>query len=98
MLRRSTALQIGGFRKEYELAQDFDMLLRLAEVGQLANLPQKVISYRLRMDSAGNSNMQRQRTAAMLALTDACKRRRIRHCRLLETTDVKQPIHSTEEI
>ena len=48
MMARLDALHsIGGYRETYEPAEDYDLLLRLAEVGRLANLPELLFDYRL---------------------------------------------------
>ena len=35
---RQAVARIGGFRSHFPIAEDFDLYLRLAEVGRLANL------------------------------------------------------------
>jgi hypothetical protein len=37
----------GGYRASFELAEDMDLWLRLAEIGELANLDVNVLRYRL---------------------------------------------------
>lgn len=46
LFRRSVYESVGGYDPRWELAQDFDLWLRLAEVGQLANLPDCLLFYR----------------------------------------------------
>ncbi|MEO1391070.1 MAG: glycosyltransferase [Cyanobacteria bacterium J06634_6] len=47
MFVRSALTEIGGYRPDWEPAEDFDLFLRLAEIGKLANLPQVLMKYRL---------------------------------------------------
>src|SRR5262245_2251394 len=46
MMRRDALLRIGGYRETYEPIEDFDLWLRLAEVGELANIPEPLFRYR----------------------------------------------------
>jgi glycosyltransferase involved in cell wall biosynthesis len=59
MLRKSVALKVGGYRHDYPYSEDFDLFLRMAEVGRLANLPDGLVKYRLH---AGSSNWNHHRT------------------------------------
>jgi glycosyltransferase involved in cell wall biosynthesis len=73
---RAAALRaIGGYRAAYEPAEDFDLFLRLAEVGQLANLPAIVHEYRMHPQAAGYAHAQLQAQRLLEALTDAYRRR-----------------------
>jgi hypothetical protein len=74
-MRRDAVLAVGGYRAEYECAEDLDLFLRLAEVGRLANLPEVLITYRQHLGSIGASRrrLQVERTAAAVA---AARRRR----------------------
>jgi glycosyltransferase involved in cell wall biosynthesis len=47
MIRTTAMQQIGGYRTEYQWVEDKDLWLRLAEIGQLANLPAPLLQYRL---------------------------------------------------
>jgi glycosyltransferase involved in cell wall biosynthesis len=59
MLRKSVALQVGGYRHDYPHSEDFDFFLRMAEVGRLANLPDVLVRYRVH---ASSSNWKYHRT------------------------------------
>lgn len=79
-MRRSVVLQVGGFRQQFPPSEDYDLLLRLAEVGQLANLPEFLVQYRFHR---GNATFQRQQEMARHAwdaLLEACTRRGVRPC------------------
>lgn len=47
MFSREALEHIGGYRPEFEPAEDFDLFIRLSEVGKLANLSQPLMRYRL---------------------------------------------------
>jgi glycosyltransferase involved in cell wall biosynthesis len=47
MMRRDAVVAAGGYREAYLRAEDYDLWLRLAERGKLANLPEPLIEYRL---------------------------------------------------
>lgn len=74
-LRKAAVIAIGCYRDLYKHAEDFDLFLRLAEIGRLANLPEVMVEYRQHMQSIGYSNASAQRNAKERALTDARSRR-----------------------
>ena len=74
-IRRTALLAIGGYRKEYEWAEDLDLFLRLAEVGRLANLPDVLLTYRQHASSVGYSKRELQRERAAAATRSAMRRR-----------------------
>ena len=47
MMRRAALEDVGGYRRAYQRAEDYDLWLRLAERGRLANLPEALLEYRL---------------------------------------------------
>jgi glycosyltransferase involved in cell wall biosynthesis len=51
MMRRDAALRVGGFREPFRIGEDFDLLLRLSEVGRMANLPEILYYYRQHLSS-----------------------------------------------
>ena len=55
MYRRHLALQVGGYRQEYDYMEDLDLFLRMAEVGRLANLPQPLLQYREHLGKVGHA-------------------------------------------
>lgn len=62
MFRRSTALSIGGYRREYAIAEDYDLWTRLAEHGRIVMLP--FIGVRRRHHAAAASTVERTRQSA----------------------------------
>ncbi|HMU37944.1 MAG TPA: glycosyltransferase [Pseudomonadota bacterium] len=51
MMRRDAVEKIGGYRAKYDLVEDLDLFLRLAEVGSLANLPEPLLRFRQHFQS-----------------------------------------------
>jgi len=52
MMRRQAVLGAGGYRADLRAAEDHDLLLRLAEHGQLGNVPAALVKYRQHFTSA----------------------------------------------
>jgi hypothetical protein len=69
MMRREVVQRLGGYRPECDTVEDHDLWLRLARVGQLANLQAVVLCYRLHPASVcwQKSDVQRQRMNQLLA-------------------------------
>jgi glycosyltransferase involved in cell wall biosynthesis len=68
---------VGSYDAAYETAEDIDLWLRLGEVGELRNLPEVVLKYRLHDKSISGSSGQRQRETASRACARAWQRRGI---------------------
>jgi len=66
MMRRDAYLQAGGYRPGLNLAEDYDLWLRMAAVTEMANLPERLVKHRLHRKSVS----ARRRTA--LALSGLC--------------------------
>jgi len=75
MVRRSALDRVGGYRPEYEPAEDFDLWLRLAEVGELAVLPDRLVRYRVHPQSVSSTRVRQQGTAMWRGVLDAVRRR-----------------------
>ncbi len=74
-MRRDAALAIGGFREGYDCAEDLDLYLRLAEIGQLAALPRVLYTYRQHLSSIGHARRDQQLQSTKVAIRDARSRR-----------------------
>lgn len=70
MIRKTALLKIGGYDASMVTVEDLDMLLRLGEVGMLANLKDVVLKYRFHRKSVSAENILYQREMAQ----EACKR------------------------
>jgi glycosyltransferase involved in cell wall biosynthesis len=77
LIRKDAMLNVGGYREEFQHAEDLDLWLRLGEVGKLANVPDIVLRYRLHDDSVSYKNALLQQSSAQRACSDAWKRRGI---------------------
>lgn len=75
MMRASVLKKIGGYNEDFSSAQDIDLFLRLAEVGELANLEDVLMSYRIHTKSMGYTNRPTQIQNAWRAGKQAAERR-----------------------
>jgi hypothetical protein len=62
MFRKSAALRAGGYRQELEYQEDYDLWLRMLDVGQAAQLPDVLLYYRLSSASVSFRNRRQQST------------------------------------
>lgn len=77
MVQRAAMLQVGGYDESMVASSDLDLWLRLGEIGQLANLPQTLLHYRLHSQSITHSKQRRQSQDALHACQRAWQRRGI---------------------
>jgi glycosyltransferase involved in cell wall biosynthesis len=75
MIRRSALQQIGGYDEAMQTVEDLDMLLRLGEIGLLANLPDTVLKYRFHMESVSAKHSDFQYQMIQAACRQAWQRR-----------------------
>lgn len=68
MIRHEALHRIGGYAEDYRYAQDYDLLLRLSELGLLANIPHVLLDYRLHLQNISHVKSQQQESFAQLAL------------------------------
>lgn len=73
-MRHDVVKQLGGFRKPFSVCEDFDLCLRMAERGTVANVPEVVLFYRQHMGSACNSTRSKLAGYAQLARALAAER------------------------
>jgi glycosyltransferase involved in cell wall biosynthesis len=71
MMRGDALSLVGGYRVAFEPAEDMDLWLRLANVGELANLDVNVLRYRVHATSMTATYAASQATATALALVSA---------------------------
>jgi len=76
MMRHSTVDRVGGYRRFFLAAEDYDLWLRIAEQGKVANLPARLGGYRVHAASTTMRHAVRQAFSAALARTCAAARRR----------------------
>ena len=75
MMRLDTLRSIGGYVEHFVVAQDYDLLLRLAEVGKLANLDEILTKYRVDPDGVSSRRRDEQIRLVGDALVRARRRR-----------------------
>ncbi len=76
-MRRASLLAVGAYRAAFELAEDYDLWLRLAEVGRLANCQEILFWFREHANSLSKSRREEQRLATWKAVQDAYRRRNL---------------------
>jgi GT2 family glycosyltransferase/glycosyltransferase involved in cell wall biosynthesis len=74
--RRELALALGGFRREFDLSQDYDFALRAAERGrEIVHIPHVLYHWREHATSGASGGKPQARKTNIAALADAVKRR-----------------------
>jgi glycosyltransferase involved in cell wall biosynthesis len=74
-MRLDAVKQIGGYHLHNEPAEDLDLLLRLAENGRLAKLPDVLFQYRMHFKSVGHTRRMEQAATVARIVNDARARR-----------------------
>ncbi|CUH20550.1 Putative glycosyltransferase EpsE [Jannaschia seosinensis] len=77
MMRRDAVLAVGGYHPDFHGAEDHDLWLRMAEIGQLENLPDVLIKYRIHAGSISSTKRDLQRQLCLCACEAAWQRRGI---------------------
>lgn len=90
-LRAVDAARPGPYDESYAPAEDFEMFLRLGEVGALANLSEPLTEYRLHGKSASAQRGWVQRDNCERAVREACERRGIADPPAFEAGDLWRP-------
>jgi len=76
--RRSLALEIDGFRKEFDLSQDYDFALRATErAGSIHHIPHVLYHWREHPASGSTGGKPGARRTNLAALADAMSRRNL---------------------
>lgn len=76
MFRADAYRQVGGYRAEFRYAQDWDLWLRLADVGQFGCVSQ--FGYAYRVSESSISAFRRQQQLRLAEIARACRRARQR--------------------
>lgn len=74
VLRTEALRRIGGYRVCFRYAQDYDMLLRILEIGQIEVLPQELLQYRVHAGAISAHCTDAQKIANVTALASAILR------------------------
>lgn len=77
MFRADSYRQVGGYRTAFRYAQDWDLWLRLTEVGSVAYVPDVLYVYRVTPDSI--SGVRRQAQQYLVQMAVRCREARARH-------------------
>ncbi|MGP9811530.1 glycosyltransferase [Rhodopseudomonas sp. NSM] len=75
MFRTEAARRVGGYRAAFEAGEDYDFWLRLADIGEIAILPEVLIRYREHGGSVTRTRELRQIYSARLAKLAGAARR-----------------------
>lgn len=75
LIRREALERVGGYRSAFRHAEDYDLWLRLAENGELANIPDVVLHYRLDEGQVTIKHLEASMLAKLGARTCARYRR-----------------------
>lgn len=75
MVWKSALEGVHGYQPELELVEDYDLFMRLAETGRVANLDEFLLKYRLHEKSVTVSRSSEQYRATCKALSNAWDRR-----------------------
>jgi len=67
MYRRQLAIKTGGYRNAYSSAEDYDLWLRVALSSKLANIPDKLVSYRVHSQQISHRHLVSQSRRAAIA-------------------------------
>jgi hypothetical protein len=74
MVRAAAFATVGGYRPQLEPAEDYDLWLRLAEHGEVDNLADPLIDYRMHDEQVSFRQIEQQATAAAAASWAARRR------------------------
>jgi glycosyltransferase involved in cell wall biosynthesis len=74
-MRRDALEQAGGYRTKFDTAEDVDLFLRLAEVGRIGNIEERVVSYRLHPKSVSHARREEQVGRVLGIVAEARERR-----------------------
>lgn len=96
-MRRHAVLAVGGYRSAFKHAEDLDLFLRMAEYGQLANLPEVLFMYRQHPGSIGYKHRREQVQAVRRAVSEAGQRRGLLQPELQET-EAEPPMENMMDV
>lgn len=76
IMRKEAVVAAGGYRKALLDTDDYDLILRVAERTQMANLPQPILSYRVHPSQASVCNISHQALCGVAARAAGSFRKR----------------------
>lgn len=87
-MRKTTFQRAGGYRPSFNLAEDLDLWLRMAEHGELANLDSAVVRYRIHENQVSAQKLELQAIRSLAARTGA----QMRAAGMADPFDTNAPI------
>ncbi|MGX5804681.1 glycosyltransferase [Bradyrhizobium sp. Arg314] len=75
MFRTEAVRRVGGYRRAFTYAEDYDLWLRLSETGKLANMDARLVKLRSHPGQVSRMKEDQQKAAAALARLSALLRR-----------------------
>jgi len=79
LFRREIYDEIGGFDPAYPAAEDYDLVLRLSEAGDIVHVPEVLYTYRTHGESLSARSQEAQREDSRRAVEAALARRGVGH-------------------
>jgi len=74
VFRRECIARVGAYREQFELVEDYDLWLRIAEEFEVANIEEPLCKYRITAESISNSRKTQQESYHHLASSLAIQR------------------------
>lgn len=68
IFRRESVLSVGGYRSQFKAAEDYDLWLRLAEKGEVNNVSDVLLLYRVHASSVSAQKIESQALSSAAAL------------------------------
>ncbi len=96
LFRKDALQKIGGYREKYKHVEDLDLYIRLSEVGQLANLGEILLHYRLHEQSANLIRINEQSALTKELLIEIYNKRGISLDKLNENLNFSRPSSRAE--
>ncbi|WP_448560767.1 glycosyltransferase family 2 protein [Trichothermofontia sp.] len=93
MIRKSAMCQVGGYDVRFATGSDLDLWLKLSEIGEIFNLAETVLKYRIHTRSISYAHQQQQWQNAEIIFDHAWQRRGLKRefkvtgCRFRSTPD-----------
>ena len=75
MMRAEAVRRVGGYRGRHNVSEDQDLFLRLAEIGQVANLPEPLLLYRRHYKSVMHTQWRQREEVKEQIVREAYARR-----------------------
>jgi len=95
MMRADALRNIGGYDSRWLVTEDLDLFLRLAEIGQLANMTEVLVNWRQHLSSANHTKREQQLKESRALLEEAHKKRGLNFCpsKMNKRSEISRPLH-----